>query len=75
MCDDGCCVTDLTSATEAVQLGNRDVTKTIDNMCEIIQPKFTRIFNISMLNVCSLPSKVDIPDCIELIKSLFHIDF
>ena len=26
------------------------------------------MFNISMLNVCSLPSKLDIPDCIELIQ-------
>ena len=70
MCDDGSCITDLTSATEAVQLGNRDVTETIDNVCEIIQPKPTRIFNISMLNICSLPSELDIPDFIELIYNL-----
>ena len=41
----------------------------IDNVCEIIQPKLTKMFNISMLNVCSLPSKLDIPDFIELIQS------
>jgi len=69
VCDDGCCITDFTSAIEALQLGNRDVTETIDNVCKIIQPKVTKMFNISMLNVCSLPSKLDIPDFIELIQS------
>ena len=44
----------IDSAIEAVQLGNRDVTETIDNVCEMIQPKLTRMLNISMLNVCSL---------------------
>ena len=69
MCDDGCCVTDFTSAIQAVQFGNRDVTETIDNVCEMIQPKLTKKFNISMLNICSLPSKLDIPYFIELIQS------
>ena len=45
------------------------MTETIDNVCGIIQPKLTRMFNISMLNICSLPSKLDIPDVIEFIQS------
>ena len=50
-------------------MGNRDVTETIDNVCEIIQPKLTRMFYISMLNVCSLQSKLDVPDFIQLKQS------
>ena len=69
VCDDGCYITDLSSAIEPVQLGNKYVTETIDNVCETIQRNLTRMFNISILHVCSLPSKLDIADFIELIQS------
>ena len=64
-------MTDLTSAIgiEAAQLGTRNVTETIDNVCEIIQPNLTKMFKMSILNVCSLPSKLGILDCIELLQS------
>ena len=62
-CNDGCCV-----SSESCTIVNCDDPKVIIDYVNMSTIS-TKIISISMLNVCSLSSKLDLPDFIEFIES------